>query len=66
MNYAWCNCLNTLKVQHIFNLSKAHPHLLYKRDVWKLSMKCGRIDVETKVIMIGFDIVVNKVYSLSV
>lgn len=28
-------------------------------------MKCGRIDVETKVMMIGFDIVVNKVYSLS-
>lgn len=64
MNYAWCNCLNTVKVQHIFNLSKAHPHLLYKR-CWKLSMKRGRIDVETEVIMIGFDIVVNKVYSLS-
>lgn len=27
-------------------------------------MKRGRIEVETEVIMIGFDIVVNKVYSL--
>lgn len=28
-------------------------------------MKRGRVDVETKVLMIGFDIVVNKVYIVS-
>lgn len=65
MNYAWCNCLNTLRCS-IFLTCLKHIPTSFIRDVWKLSMKCGRIDVETKVIMIGFDIVVNKVYSLSV
>lgn len=63
MNYAWCNCLNTVKVQPIFNVK--HTPTCFIRDTWKLIMKCGGTDVvKTEVITVGFDIVVNKVCSL--
>lgn len=63
MNYAWCNCLNAVKAQPVFNLK--HTPTCFIRDAWKLIMKCGRIDVvKTEVIAVGLDIVVNKVCSL--
>lgn len=63
MNYAWCNCLNAVKAQPVFNLK--HTPTCFIRDTGKLIMKCGRIDVvKTEVIAVGLDIVVNKVCSL--